>query len=232
MRPSSSGAAEWPQLQHDAARTGFTSDSVAPPYRARWTWFGEEGTLRNRASKPGDPRWTDALEKGKDFPMPRSVSFSFAGSMQPIARAGRVFVADCQGAVHALRLEDGETLWRAALPGGSLHSGVASATTSFVSGHETIDALNDGFTPAHSDDKSHGAYGNWPRSGTQWVEYEWKRPISTARVEVYWFDDRRGVRLPKACRLEAWEDPPSCPSPGRSASASKRIVSTSRASRR
>ena len=46
---------------------------------------------------------------------------------------------------------------------------VATTSTSFVSGHETITALNDGFDPAHSDDKRHGAYGNWPRSGTQWV---------------------------------------------------------------
>lgn len=82
---------------------------------------------------------------------------------------------------------------------------VATPTTSFVSGHETITALNDGFTPAHSDDKSHGAYGNWPRTGTQWVQYEWSQPISTRQIEVYWFDDRRGVRLPKACRLKYWD---------------------------
>jgi len=43
----------------------------------------------------------------------------------------------------------------------------AQATTSFVSGHETIAALNDGFTPANSNDKSHGAYGNWPQQGTR-----------------------------------------------------------------
>jgi hypothetical protein len=81
---------------------------------------------------------------------------------------------------------------------------VATPTTSFVSGHETITALNDGFTPRHSDDKSHGAYGNWPRSGTQWVQYDWTQTITTRRVEVYWFDDQRGVRLPIACRLKSW----------------------------
>ncbi len=81
---------------------------------------------------------------------------------------------------------------------------VAATSTSFVSGHETITALNDGSSPANSDDKSHGAYGNWPRTGTQWVQYDWSQPIKTDRIEVYWFDDRRGVRLPKACRLEYW----------------------------
>jgi DUF1680 family protein len=81
---------------------------------------------------------------------------------------------------------------------------MAATSTSYVSGHETITALNDGFTPAHSDDKSHGAYGNWPQSGTQWVEYQWDMPISTDKIDVYWFDDSRGVRLPKACRVKYW----------------------------
>ncbi len=78
---------------------------------------------------------------------------------------------------------------------------VATATTSFVSGHETIHGLNSGFDPRNSNDKRHGAYGNWPQKGTQWVEYAWSQPIHTGHVDIYWFDDRRGVRLPKACRL-------------------------------
>jgi uncharacterized protein len=82
---------------------------------------------------------------------------------------------------------------------------VAKPTTSFVSGHETLAAINDGFTPANSDDKSHGAYGNWPRSGTQWVQYDWTQPISTRKIDAFWFDDHRGVRLPKACRLLYWD---------------------------
>jgi uncharacterized protein len=82
---------------------------------------------------------------------------------------------------------------------------VAETTTSFVSGHETITALNDGFDPENSNDKSHGAYGNWPQHGTQWVQYDWPLPISTRRMDVYWFDDHSGVRLPKACRLKYWD---------------------------
>jgi hypothetical protein len=82
---------------------------------------------------------------------------------------------------------------------------VAETSTSYVSGHETITALNDGYDPRNSNDKRHGAYGNWPRTGTQWVQYEWSRPISTNKIDVYWFDDARGVRLPKACRLKYWD---------------------------
>jgi len=88
-------------------------------------------------------------------------------------------------------------------PGANL-AVAATPTTSYVSGHETITALNDGVTPADSNDKRHGAYGNWPRHGTQWVQYDWSLPISTRRMDVYWFDDHGGVRLPKACRVKHW----------------------------
>jgi DUF1680 family protein len=81
----------------------------------------------------------------------------------------------------------------------------ATPRTSFVSGHESLDAINDGFEPRGVGDHSHGCYGNWPKTGTQWVEYEWPQPVTTRRVEVYWWDDNRGVRLPKACRLSWWD---------------------------
>jgi DUF1680 family protein len=82
---------------------------------------------------------------------------------------------------------------------------VATASSSFTSGDTTVAALNDNFTPRSSRDARHGAYGNWPRTGTQWVQYDWRQPISTRQVEVYWWDDRQGVRLPKACRLKFWD---------------------------
>ncbi|MGO9114787.1 MAG: beta-L-arabinofuranosidase domain-containing protein [Thermoguttaceae bacterium] len=82
---------------------------------------------------------------------------------------------------------------------------VATATTSFVSGHETIRALNSGFDPENSNDKRHGAYGNWPMKGMQWVEYAWSQPVHTGKIDLYWFDDHNGVRLPKACRLKYFD---------------------------
>ncbi|MEJ5171247.1 MAG: beta-L-arabinofuranosidase domain-containing protein, partial [Fimbriimonadales bacterium] len=81
---------------------------------------------------------------------------------------------------------------------------VAESSTSYVSPHEKLSALNDGYEPRGSWDRGPAAYGNWPRRGTQWVEYRWPKPISTDRIEVYWFDDRGGVRLPSSCRLLAW----------------------------
>ena len=93
---------------------------------------------------------------------------------------------------------------------------LARPSTSFVSGHESLAAMNDGFEPDGISDHRHGAYGNWPRTGTQWVQYEWSLPISTRRVDVYWWDDARGVRLPKACRLLYWDGRAFIPVPGAS----------------
>jgi alpha-L-rhamnosidase len=82
---------------------------------------------------------------------------------------------------------------------------VAKPSTSFVSGHETLDAINDGFKPAKSNNKRYGAYGNWPQKGTQWVQYEWSKPVNFAMIDVYWFSDGAGILLPKASRLLYWD---------------------------
>jgi hypothetical protein len=60
----------------------------------------------------------------------------------------------------------------------------ATPSTSYVSGHESLDAINNGYEPRDIADHSHGAYGNWPRTGRQWVEYEWPMPISTNKVSA------------------------------------------------
>src|SRR5580692_1800737 len=81
---------------------------------------------------------------------------------------------------------------------------VATPSASFVSGDTSVAALNDGFNPRNSRDTRHGSYGNWNRTGTQWVQYEWSQPISTAGMDVYWWADGGGIHLPAACRLSYW----------------------------
>ncbi len=82
---------------------------------------------------------------------------------------------------------------------------VAKPSCSYVSGDTTPAALNDGYDPRSSRDNRRGSYGNWPRRGAQWVQYDWSQPISTNRIDVYWWDDQQGVRLPKAARLLYWD---------------------------
>lgn len=81
----------------------------------------------------------------------------------------------------------------------------ATATTSYVSPWETLDAVNDGFTPSNSNDKSQGAYGNWNNPNSiQWVQYDWNEDQSINSVEVYWFDDNGGVLTPTTAYVEHW----------------------------
>ncbi|HXT12757.1 MAG TPA: beta-L-arabinofuranosidase domain-containing protein [Candidatus Angelobacter sp.] len=84
---------------------------------------------------------------------------------------------------------------------------VATPSASFCSGDTTVAALNDGFDPRSSADRQHPAYGNWPQTNTEWVQYEWSRPISTKQIDVYWWASSRGrgVGVPKACRLLYWD---------------------------
>ncbi len=82
---------------------------------------------------------------------------------------------------------------------------VAEPSSTYVSGDTSLTALNDEQEPRSSRDRRLGSYGNWNRTGTQWVQYDWSQPISTNRIDVYWWDDHRGVRLPKASRLLYWD---------------------------
>ncbi len=82
---------------------------------------------------------------------------------------------------------------------------VATPSSSYTSGDTSLAALNDGFAPRTSRDTSHGTYGNWNRTGTQWIDYTWTQPISTNQVEIYWWNDGAGIGFPSACRLSYWD---------------------------
>lgn len=83
----------------------------------------------------------------------------------------------------------------------------ATATTSYVSPWESLAAINDGFTPAGSGDRGHGAYGNWNNPNSfQWVQYDWPVTYILNKTEVYWFDDNGGVRTPDTAYLQYWKD--------------------------
>jgi hypothetical protein len=120
-------AQEWPQLQHDAARSGRTADEVRPPYRARWIWLGPQQTLRNRHSNAG---WSDDLDTrdGYSYPVPASVTITIAHTVQPVVSAGRVFAGSMDGKAFAIDAESGSTLWSADIPGGTIVTAAVAGT--------------------------------------------------------------------------------------------------------
>ncbi len=82
---------------------------------------------------------------------------------------------------------------------------VAIPTALYTSGDTKLNALNSGLTPRNSRDRERGAYGNWPNLNTQWVQYEWSKPVSTSKVDVYWWMDRGGVGAPASYRILYWD---------------------------
>lgn len=83
-------------------------------------------------------------------------------------------------------------------------------TTSFVSAWEKLSAVNDGFEPKSSIDRSHFVYGNWNGNAdygkTNWVQYEWPYFQSLTSASVYWFTDFGGLSKPEAATIEYWKD--------------------------
>jgi len=86
----------------------------------------------------------------------------------------------------------------------------ASASHCFE--NDTVDALGDGLELANSGDGTIPRFTWWPRRGsTEWVQYDFGKPLRVSSVAVYWFDDT-GVgqcRVPRDWRLlrksgEAW----------------------------
>lgn len=80
-----------------------------------------------------------------------------------------------------------------------------TTSASYVSPWENLNAINDGYEPASSSDHSQGAYGNWPQTGMQWVEYTWPLPITTSMTDVYWWSDGGGILPPSTCRFKYWD---------------------------
>ena len=76
---------------------------------------------------------------------------------------------------------------------------VAVPSSVSLASENKISALNDGFAPPDSFDRSHGIYALRRSRGTEqpWVQYEWSEPVSIDKVEVYWAIDRpRPARIP------------------------------------
>lgn len=87
---------------------------------------------------------------------------------------------------------------------------IGTASTSFVSGWEKLSAVNDGFEPTSSVDRSHKIYGNWNGDGdygkVNWVQYEWPYYHTITGVSVYWFTDFGGLSQPNFATVEYWEN--------------------------
>ena len=90
----------------------------------------------------------------------------------------------------------------------------AIGKASFCFHSDSIKALNSGESPASSHDQGVPRMTFWDHKGTtEWIEYDFKKSVSTSSVGVYWFDDgadQGGCRVPQSWQLfyrdgESWK---------------------------
>lgn len=71
--------------------------------------------------------------------------------------------------------------------------------------NRSLSSVNDGFWPAHSNDRKVPFYSLWPKANsTEWIEYQFEKPEKISVANIYWFDDGPwgGCRIPLYWRIE------------------------------
>jgi DUF1680 family protein len=85
---------------------------------------------------------------------------------------------------------------------------VAKTSSSHCWPRDSAQALNDNVLPRNSNDHDVPRFTWWDHRGTaEWVAYEFQKPKTLSKAEVYWFDDtgRGSCRVPASWRLLAKE---------------------------
>ncbi|GAA1022313.1 hypothetical protein Aple_075470 [Acrocarpospora pleiomorpha] len=88
---------------------------------------------------------------------------------------------------------------------------IATPTASYTAGWNSVTALNDGADPASPSQAQ--IWGTWSgtRPETQWVQYDWARPVRLTGTELkFWRDSNRGtgdgVAEPDGWGLQYWDE--------------------------
>src|SRR4051794_21915930 len=98
---------------------------------------------------------------------------------------------------------------------------VAIPSSRTILSENKISALNDGFVPESSFDRTHGLYAlhgeRQTESGRSWVQYDWSERVNINKTEVYWAVDRpkpgaipgssslHGMHVPESYRILYWD---------------------------
>jgi DUF1680 family protein len=82
---------------------------------------------------------------------------------------------------------------------------VARSTCAGPSTRDKLAALNSGFMPPNSRDRSHEVWESVLGHDGQWVEYRWPQPVQTDRIDVYWGWDEWDTKLPASARVLWWD---------------------------
>jgi hypothetical protein len=135
---------DWPQLQHDPQRTGYTPDEVRPPYAYLWKWNevpfagrtqpvvagdrlfigGLDGVMYARDARTGAPVWTFATAE----PIRHSAA----------VYEGHVFFGSHDGNIYALDATRGDLKWQFQTGGGVATAPAVADDTVYIGSADGI----------------------------------------------------------------------------------------------
>ncbi len=137
---AAAGRADWPTVQHDMRRTGYTSTCPAPPYRYRWVWAGgdrlDEEKFEAWRKRTRDRTNQLPLELFPDFSPARFMNFA-----QPMAVGGVAYIGSVEGELFAIDVKTGRTRWRRRASGAILHSVTVAGGAVFAGTLRGVDAF-------------------------------------------------------------------------------------------
>ncbi|HEY1566847.1 MAG TPA: NEW3 domain-containing protein [Solirubrobacteraceae bacterium] len=93
------------------------------------------------------------------------------------------------------------------LPPGSTDLALtATPSASYASPWTTVTGINSGLFPVQSNDDNDLTpyWGDWPMTGTHWIELDWSAPITTDSSELYFADDGGGLLAPSSWVVQYW----------------------------
>lgn len=93
------------------------------------------------------------------------------------------------------------------LPPGATDLALTATASAFAtSPWTTTSAINNGIFPIQSSDDNDLTpyWGDWPNTGTHWIELDWTAPVTTSSSEVYFADDGGGLLPPSSWVVQFW----------------------------
>ncbi len=93
------------------------------------------------------------------------------------------------------------------LPPGSTDLALTGTpSASYTSPWATVNGINSGLYPVQSNDDNDLTpyWGDWPQTGTHWIELDWSSPITTNSSELYFADDGGGLLTPSSWVVQYW----------------------------
>ncbi len=91
-------------------------------------------------------------------------------------------------------------------PGSSDLALTGTPSASYTSPWTTVGGINSGLYPVQSNDDNDLTpyWGDWPQTGTHWIELDWSAPITTDSSELYFADDGGGLLTPSSWVVQYW----------------------------